>query len=92
MSYRGAARAYPIRYLMWHEIGNDVVDELPIAVTYCPRCNSAMVFDARVDGIRHTFGVSGKLRHSDMIMYDRETQSWWQQAADTIARLDGTMG
>ncbi|NYS23891.1 DUF3179 domain-containing protein [Rhodobacteraceae bacterium 2376] len=74
------ARAYPIRYLMWHEIVNDVVEGLPIAVTYCPLCNSAMVFDARVDGVRHSFGVSGKLRHSDMIMYDRETKSWWQQA------------
>ncbi len=74
------ARAYPIRYLMWHEIVNDVVGGLPIAVTYCPLCNSAMVFDARVDGKPHTFGVSGKLRFSDMIMYDRETQSWWQQA------------
>ena len=75
-----AARAYPVRYLMWHEIVNDVVGDLPIAVTYCPLCNSAMVFDARVNGLRHTFGVSGKLRYSDMIMYDRETQSWWQQA------------
>ncbi len=76
----GPARAYPIRYLMWHEIVNDVVDGVPIAVTYCPLCNSAMVFDARIDGLRHTFGVSGLLRHSDMIMYDRETESWWQQA------------
>ena len=76
----GDARAYPVRYLMWHEIVNDVVGGLPIAVTYCPLCNSAMVFDASLDGVRHTFGVSGKLRHSDMIMYDRETQSWWQQA------------
>lgn len=74
------ARAYPVRYLMWHEIVNDVVGGLPIAVTYCPLCNSAMVFDARLDGSVLTFGVSGKLRHSDMIMYDRETQSWWQQA------------
>jgi len=73
-------RAYPVRYLMWHEIVNDVVGGLPIAVTYCPLCNSAMVFDARLDGARHTFGVSGLLRHSDMIMYDRETESWWQQA------------
>ena len=77
------ARAYPIRYLMWHEIVNDVVGGQHIAVTYCPLCNSAMIFDARVDGVPHTFGVSGKLRHSDMIMYDRETQSWWQQALGT---------
>jgi len=75
-----AARAYPVRYLMWHEIVNDVVGDLPIAVTYCPLCNSAMVFDARLDESVLTFGVSGKLRHSDMIMYDRETHSWWQQA------------
>ena len=73
-------RAYPIRYLMWHEIVNDVVGDTPIAVTFCPLCNSAMIFDARVDGARHTFGVSGRLRHSDMVMYDRETESWWQQA------------
>ncbi len=75
-----AARAYPIRYLMWHEIVNDVVGGKPIAVTFCPLCNSAMIFDARIDDVRHTFGVSGKLRHSDMVMYDRETESWWQQA------------
>ncbi|MCC5991797.1 MAG: DUF3179 domain-containing protein [Rhodobacteraceae bacterium] len=74
------ARAYPIRYLMWHEIVNDVVGDMPIAVTFCPLCNSAMIFDARIDGARHSFGVSGKLRHSDMVMYDRETESWWQQA------------
>ena len=87
-----AARAYPIRYLMWHEIVNDVVDDMSIAVTYCPLCNSAMVFDASIDGIRHTFGVSGKLRHSDMIMYDRETLSWWQQAVGQgiVGRHAGT--
>ncbi len=74
------ARAYPIRYLTWHEIVNDTVDGRPIAVTFCPLCNTAMVFDARLDGQTLTFGVSGKLRHSDMIMYDRQSESWWQQA------------
>ncbi len=77
---RGPARAYPIRYLMWHEIVNDVVDGRPVAVTFCPLCNTGMVFDARVDGRALTFGVSGLLRHSDMIMYDHQTESWWQQA------------
>lgn len=76
----GQARAYPIRYLTWHEIVNDVVGGVPVAVTYCPLCNSALTFDRRVDGRVLSFGVSGKLRHSDMIMYDRETESWWQQA------------
>lgn len=86
------ARAYPIRYLMWHEIVNDEVGGMPIAVTYCPLCNSAMVFDARVEGERLAFGVSGLLRHSDMIMYDRQTQSWWQQAIGegVVGRHAGT--
>lgn len=73
-------RAYPIRYLMWHEIVNDVVGDVPVAVTFCPLCNSAMVFDRRVGGRTLSFGVTGKLRRSDMVMYDRQTQSWWQQA------------
>ena len=76
----GRWRAYPVRYLLWHEIVNDRLGSLPIAVTYCPLCNSGVVFERRVDGELRTFGVTGKLRHSDMIMYDRETESWWQQA------------
>jgi len=73
------ARAYPVRYLMWHEIVNDVVDERPVAVTFCPLCNSGLVFDRRLDRRVLEFGVSGLLRHSDMIMFDRQTESWWQQ-------------
>ena len=73
-------RAYPIRYLTWHEIVNDRIGGIPVAVTFCPLCNSGMTFDRRAAGRVLSFGVSGKLRHSDMIMYDRETQSWWQQA------------
>lgn len=73
-------RAYPIRYLTWHEIVNDVVGDIPVSVTFCPLCNSAMVFDGRLNGQVLTFGVSGKLRNSDMIMYDRPSESWWQQA------------
>ena len=76
-------RAYPIRYLTWHEIVNDQIAGLPVAVTFCPLCNSGLTFDRRVDGRVLTFGVSGKLRNSDMVMYDRETQSWWQQAIGT---------
>ncbi len=76
-------RAYPIRYLTWHEIVNDRIGGVPVAVTFCPLCNSALTFDRRVAGRVLTFGVSGKLRNSDMVMYDRETQSWWQQAIGT---------
>ena len=75
----GDARAYPVRYLMWHEIVNDRFGERPVSVTYCPLCNAAVAFDGRVAGGETTFGVSGKLRYSDMIMYDRATESWWQQ-------------
>lgn len=73
-------RAYPIRYLTWHEIVNDVIDGRHVTITFCPLCNSALVFDGILDGETLTFGVSGKLRNSDMVMYDRQTESWWQQA------------
>lgn len=71
-----APRAYPLRYLMWHEIVNDRYGDRGITVTFCPLCNSSIVFAG--DGF--TFGVTGKLRNSDMVMYDHQTESWWQQA------------
>ena len=77
--YRDVVRAYPLRYLMWHEIVNDEIGGEPVSVTYCPLCNSALVFKGDFRGQRLTFGVSGKLRNSDLIMYDRLTESWWQQ-------------
>jgi hypothetical protein len=73
------ARAYPLRILIWHEIVNDVVGGMPVAVTYCPLCNSAVVFDRRVPPHVLEFGTTGKLRNSDLVMYDRQTESWWQQ-------------
>ena len=75
----GDARAYPLQILTWHEIVNDVVGDVPVTVTFCPLCNSAIVFDSRLDGVVHDFGTSGKLRNSDLVMYDRQTESWWQQ-------------
>ena len=85
-------RAYPVRYLMWHEVVNDTVGGVPVAVTYCPLCNSGMVFDRRVDGRVLAFGVTGKLRKSNLVMYDHETQSWWQQAIGEaiVGRYTGT--
>ncbi len=85
-------RAYPIRYLTWHEIVNDVIGDIPVAVTFCPLCNSGITFDRRIDQGTLSFGVSGKLRNSDMIMYDRETESWWQQAIGEaiVGDLNGT--
>jgi hypothetical protein len=73
-------RAYPIQVLMWHEIANDTVDGVPVAVTFCPLCNTAIVFDRRVGDQVLDFGTTGRLRYSNLIMYDRQTESWWQQA------------
>jgi hypothetical protein len=79
LELEGEAKAYPLAILIWHEIANDIVGGVPVAVTYCPLCNSAIVFDRRVGDETLTFGVSGNLRNSDLIMWDRQTQSWWQQ-------------
>lgn len=75
----GEARAYPLAILMWHEIANDEVAGMPVAVTFCPLCNSSVTFDRRVEGDVLDFGVSGLLRNSDLIMYDRQSETWWQQ-------------
>jgi len=75
----GEARAYPQAILMWHEIANDEISGVPIAVTFCPLCNSSITYDRRVNDEVLDFGVSGLLRNSDMVMFDRQTDSWWQQ-------------
>ncbi len=75
----GEMRAYPVRILIWHEIANDTLGGVPIAVTFCPLCNSALVFERQIDGQIYDFGTTGKLRNSDLVMYDRQTESWWQQ-------------
>ncbi|MGH2602162.1 MAG: DUF3179 domain-containing protein, partial [Dehalococcoidia bacterium] len=77
--HAGDARAYPLAILIWHEIVNDTVGGLPVTVTFCPLCNTAIVFDRRLDGQVLDFGTTGNLRHSDLVMYDRQTESWWQQ-------------
>jgi hypothetical protein len=74
------ARAYPLQILIWHEIVNDEVGGTAVTVTFCPLCNTALAFDRRLDGRVLDFGTTGRLRHSDLVMYDRQTESWWQQA------------
>jgi hypothetical protein len=86
LEIRGDARAYPLSVLIWHEIVNDVVGGAPVAVTYCPLCNSSLVFERTVENRVLDFGATGKLRNSDLVMYDRQTESWWQQfGGDAIA-------
>jgi hypothetical protein len=74
-------RAYPLRILVWHEIVNDEIGGQPIAVTYCPLCGTAMVFGRTVGERTLDFGVSGLLYQSDVLMYDRQTESLWSQLA-----------
>lgn len=78
--------AYPIRLLNWHELVNDEVGGIPVAVTYCPLCRSGIVFDRRAEDAVREFGVSGLLYNSDLVMYDRRTRSLWSQImAEAIA-------
>jgi len=80
---QGEARAYPLNILTMHEMTNDTMNGIPILPTYCPLCNSSVVFDRRItkDGKTRVldFEVSGMLRMSDMVMFDRQTETWWQQ-------------
>lgn len=73
------AFAFPYRILIWHEIVQHDQCGVPVAVTFCPLCNTSMVFDRRVNGAVLSFGTSGRLRHSDLVMYDHQTESLWQQ-------------
>lgn len=92
VEYRGDARAYPLRVLIWHEIVNDVVGGEPMAVTFCPLCNAAIAFRRRAAGRVLDFGTTGKLRYFDLVMYDRQTESWWQQMTGEaiVGQLAGT--
>jgi len=75
----GVARAYPIRILNWHEVVNDRFDHEAVVVTFCPLCGTGVAFDGRIDGRALRFGVSGLLYNSDVLLYDRQTQSLWSQ-------------
>lgn len=73
-------KLYPHQILIWHEIVNDVVGGVPVSVTYCPLCNTTLAFDRRFDDLLLDFGTTGRLRNSDLVMYDRQSETWWQQA------------
>jgi hypothetical protein len=80
LEMNGEVRAYPLQILIWHEIVNDTIAGVPVVVTFCPLCNTALVFERpEIDGELLTFGTSGNLRNSDLVMWDRQTESWWQQ-------------
>ncbi len=79
IEHNGVARAYPLQILTFHEIANDNIGGTPVAVTFCPLCYSAIAFKRTLDGEPVSFGVSGLLRNSDLVMYDRTTETLWQQ-------------
>lgn len=93
VALHGRARAYPLQILIYHEIVNDTFLEQPIAVTFCPLCNAAIVFDRNLGGKVLDFGTTGRLRKSDLVMYDRQTESWWQQftGAGIVGHYAGTV-
>ncbi len=75
----GKAKAYPVKILNWHELVNDELGGKKVLVTYCPLCGTGMVFDAGAGRERKLFGVSGLLYQSDMLLYDKATESLWSQ-------------
>ena len=79
INYQGVTKAYPINILNWHEIVNDQFNQQPVVITFCPLCGSGMAFSAFINGKTHDFGVSGLLYNSDVLLYDRQTQSLWSQ-------------
>jgi hypothetical protein len=78
-TYNGVKRAYPLRILVWHEAVNDRIGDLPFLVSYCPLCGSTLIFNREIGGKEYKFGISGLLYQSDVLFYDRETQSLWSQ-------------
>src|ERR1051325_5212873 len=83
LNVNGDVRAYPLQILVWHEIVNDKVGGVPVAVTYCPLCFTNQVFKRTIETngqVTVEFGTSGKLYNSNLVMYDRTSQSYWSQA------------
>ncbi|MDE2744822.1 MAG: DUF3179 domain-containing protein [Chloroflexota bacterium] len=89
VNVNGDVRGFPLEILTWHEIVNDTVGGVPVAITYCPLCNTAIAFEAQIGEEVYVFGVSGLLRNSDLVMYDRNTESLWQQSSGRA--IVGTM-
>lgn len=80
LRHNEVTKAYPLKILVWHEIVNDEIAGLPVAVTYCPLCFTSMVFDRTIDDNVVEFGTSGKLYNSNLVMYDRTSETLWSQA------------
>jgi hypothetical protein len=77
--YKGVKRVYPLQIMTWHEIVNDDIAGDAILITYCPLCGSGIAFESTIDGEKVEFGTSGKLFNSNLVMYDRKTNTYWSQ-------------
>lgn len=88
----GDVKFYPYNILLWHEIVNDEIGGKPLAITFCPLCATGIVFEREINGTVYDFGTSGKLYKSNLVMYDRQTDSYWSQALGTaiVGKLTGT--
>ncbi len=91
VNVNGDVRAFPLEIMTWHEIVNDTIGGMPVTVTFCPLCNTAIAFESQIGEEVYKFGVSGLLRNSDLIMYDRNTESLWQQSSGRaiVGRMAG---
>ncbi|MBD3164640.1 DUF3179 domain-containing protein [Candidatus Woesearchaeota archaeon] len=79
LEYKGERRVYPLQIMVWHEIVNDNVQGSPVLITYCPLCATGIAFERTIGGEEVEFGTSGKLYNSNLVMYDRKTDSYWTQ-------------
>ena len=89
--YDGVKRVYPLQILVWHEIVNDFINNKPVLITYCPLCGSGIAYERTIDGEAVEFGTSGKLFNSNLVMYDRKTDTYWSQIGGTaiVGELTG---
>lgn len=90
--YKGITRVYPLQIMVWHEIINDIIAGDPILITYCPLCGSGIAYERQINGEEVEFGTSGKLYNSNLVMYDRKTDSYWSQidGLAIVGELTGT--
>lgn len=77
--YRNTTRVYPLQIMTWHEIVNEEIEGEPVLITYCPLCGSGIAYERTLNGEAVEFGTSGKLYNSNLVMYDRKTNSYWTQ-------------
>lgn len=90
--YKGVKRVYPLQIMVWHEIVNDNIAQDPLLITYCPLCGSGIAYERKINGEEVEFGTSGKLYNSNLVMYDRKTDSYWTQidGLAVVGELTGT--